>query len=137
MSLKTGPAREGDYGIRILTTLPRQSEVYRSQLNAIKRAKSHIWIQNAYFASSTILYELVKARLRGVDVRVVLPMSGATLSAVQRIRSGSASSALLIPQNPAVVGERRHVVAVTITGGGQVAMTPFASSGPILGDDIA
>ena len=74
--LETGPAREGDYGIRILTTLPRQSEVYRSQLNAIRQAKSHIWIQNAYFASTMVLYELVKARLRGVDVRVILPMSG-------------------------------------------------------------
>jgi cardiolipin synthase len=74
--LETGPARDGDYGIRILKTLPRQSEIYRAQLNAIKRAKSHIWIENAYFASTMVLYELVKARLRGVDVRVILPMSG-------------------------------------------------------------
>jgi cardiolipin synthase len=74
--LEPGPAREGDYGIRILTTLPRQSEIYRAQLNAIRRAQSRIWIQNAYFASTTVLYELVKARLRGVDVRLVVPMSG-------------------------------------------------------------
>jgi cardiolipin synthase len=74
--LEAGEAREGDYGVRILTTLPRQSEIYRAQLNAIRRAKSQIWIQNAYFASTMVLYELVQARLRGVDVRVVLPMSG-------------------------------------------------------------
>jgi len=74
--LETGPAREGDYGVRILTTLPRESEVYRAQLNAIKRAEKYIWIQNAYFASTMVLYELVKARLRGVDVRVILPMGG-------------------------------------------------------------
>jgi len=74
--LETGPAREGDFGIRVLTTLPRRSQIYRAQLNAIRRAEKQIWIENAYFASTMVLYELVQARMRGVDVRVILPMGG-------------------------------------------------------------
>ena len=64
------------YPIRVLRTLPYDSQVYRSQLNAIRQAKGYIFIQNAYFSDTTIIHELVKARLRGVDVRVIIPMEG-------------------------------------------------------------
>lgn len=50
--------------------------MYRSQLHAIRQAKGYIFIQNAYFSDTTIIHELVKARLRGVDVRVIIPMEG-------------------------------------------------------------
>jgi cardiolipin synthase len=47
--------------------------IYHAQLEAIQRAKRYIYIENAYFDDDTILRELIRARRRGVDVRVVLP----------------------------------------------------------------
>jgi cardiolipin synthase len=76
--IEHGEPRPGDYPIRILTTLPRESQILRSQLYAIRRAESYAWVENAYFASTRILYELAKARHRGVDVRVILPVEGDT-----------------------------------------------------------
>ncbi|UCC14331.1 MAG: phosphatidylserine/phosphatidylglycerophosphate/cardiolipin synthase family protein [Gammaproteobacteria bacterium] len=70
------PLREGDYPIRILTTLPMESQILRAQIHAIRRAKSAIWVENAYFSSTRVLFELAKARHRGVDVRVILPVEG-------------------------------------------------------------
>ncbi len=74
--LEPGPSREGDYPIRILTTMPTESEILRAQLHAIRRSQSHAWIENAYFSSTRVLYELAKARRRGVDVRIILPVEG-------------------------------------------------------------
>jgi cardiolipin synthase len=70
------PQTPRGYPIRVLRTLPYDSQIYRSQLNAIRQAKGYIFIQNAYFSDVTIIHELVKARLRGVDVRVIIPMEG-------------------------------------------------------------
>lgn len=61
--------------IRIITTSIHNSELYRVQLEAIRRAQSYIYIENAYFSDDKILFELVRARRRGVDVRVILPVS--------------------------------------------------------------
>ncbi len=69
------PAPE-EFEMRMLRTKPAKSEIYRAQRHAIRRAQKYIYIENAYFASSSILYELVKARMRGVDVRVIIPMEG-------------------------------------------------------------
>jgi cardiolipin synthase len=59
--------------LRFLHTLPYHAQIYRTQLEAIQRAKNYIYIENAYFADDLILYELCRARRRGVDVRVILP----------------------------------------------------------------
>ncbi len=48
-------------------------EIYRAQLWAIERAKSYIYIENPYFDDDTMLRALIRARQRGVDVRVLLP----------------------------------------------------------------
>jgi len=64
------------YPIRVLLTLPRRSEIYRAQLAAVQKARRNIFIQNAYFSDAKMIYELGKARLRGVDVRVIVPMEG-------------------------------------------------------------
>lgn len=73
MRRSQAPARPGDYPLRILQTLPGDSQILRAQLTAIRRARQRIYIQNAYFTSDAILYELDAARRRGVDVRVILP----------------------------------------------------------------
>ena len=59
--------------VRLLYTLPNRAEIYRAQLEAIRRASAYIYIENAYFADDRILYELCRARRRGVDVRVIMP----------------------------------------------------------------
>ena len=60
------------YPIRVLTTSIHDSELYRAQIAAIRRARNRIYIENAYFSDDKILYELARARRRGVDVRVIL-----------------------------------------------------------------
>jgi len=68
--------RNADRGfpMRILLTGPGNYEIYNAQLRAIQQAQSYIFIQNAYFTDDRMLRELVLARRRGVDVRVVVPM---------------------------------------------------------------
>jgi phosphatidylserine/phosphatidylglycerophosphate/cardiolipin synthase-like enzyme len=59
--------------IRPLRTATFQAEIYHAQLEAINRAKSYIYIENAYFDDNTMLRALIQARRRGVDVRVIFP----------------------------------------------------------------
>lgn len=61
------------YSIRVLYTKPASAEIFSAQIEAIRRSKKRIYIQNPYFADIRILQELVNARGRGVDVRVILP----------------------------------------------------------------
>ena len=70
--------RAGEDGvpITILTTRDHDSQLYRAQLAAIRRSQSYIYIENPYFSDDVILFELAKARRRGVDVRVILPDDG-------------------------------------------------------------
>ena len=69
-------AREEGYPVRLLYTRNFDSQIYRAQLAAIRRAKSYIFIENSYFSDDATLYELARARRRGVDVRVILPADG-------------------------------------------------------------
>ena len=64
------------YPVRALYTRNFDSQIYRAQLEAIRRARSYIFIENSYFSDDATLYELAKARRRGVDVRVILPARG-------------------------------------------------------------
>jgi len=77
-ALSTPNPRAEDVGdpVRVLVTRDHDSQIYRAQLAAIRRAQSYIYIENSYFSDDTILYELAKARRRGVDVRVILPDDG-------------------------------------------------------------
>lgn len=79
LQILDGPDRDADshgYPLRVLYTSHHDSEIYRAQLEAIRRSRSYILIENAYFSDDVILYELAKARRRGVDVRVILPREG-------------------------------------------------------------
>lgn len=60
--------------LRVLLTSPGNYEIYNAQLEAVRRSKNYIYVQNAYFTNDRLLRELVKARRRGVDVRVVIPL---------------------------------------------------------------
>jgi cardiolipin synthase len=73
---KSRPAGGGGHPMRVLHTRPGDAEIFRAQRAAIRNSKSYILIQNAYFTDDAMLYELAKARRRGVDVRVILPLVG-------------------------------------------------------------
>ena len=64
------------YPIRVLRTKPGDAQIYRTQLAAIRAAKRYIYIHNPYFSDDEFLVELLRARRRGVDVRVVLSTRG-------------------------------------------------------------
>ncbi len=64
------------YPLRVLFTRTGNAEIFRAQLAAIRNAKNYIYIQNAYFTDDAMLYELARARRRGVDGRVILPLVG-------------------------------------------------------------
>ena len=53
-----------------------KTEILNVTLEAIKAAKKEILIENAYFSDDNVIQELIKARQRGVDVKVVLPYWG-------------------------------------------------------------
>jgi len=62
--------------IRPLYTRPDEPQIFKAQLAAIQHAQKYIYISNAYFSDDNIINELIKARRRGVDVRVILPVNG-------------------------------------------------------------
>ena len=59
--------------IRPLYTRTGDAQILRAQLAAIRQAKSHIYIEQPYVSDDELIAELIRARRRGVDVRVVLP----------------------------------------------------------------
>jgi cardiolipin synthase len=64
---------EGNRGIWLLRTTPTCREIQQAQLEALRRAKRYVYVQNAYLADDQFVHELCKARKRGVDVRVIMP----------------------------------------------------------------
>jgi len=76
-SLRQSDKNKGDgFPVRVLLSKAAQPDIYTAQLEAIKRAKRYIYIENMYLIQDTIIEELVKARRRGVDVRVIIPLEG-------------------------------------------------------------
>ncbi len=63
----------GQYNIRTLYTNSGNTQILDAQIAAIRNTKKYIYIQNPYFSENRIVNELILARGRGVDVRVILP----------------------------------------------------------------
>lgn len=59
--------------IRLLFTKPGRRDIFKAQKLAIQQAKKYIYIQNPYLADKRVIEELIQARRRGVDVRIILP----------------------------------------------------------------
>jgi cardiolipin synthase len=59
--------------LRPLRTSTGKTEIYRAQFAAIERARRCIEIESPYFDDESILRALIRARRRGVDVRVIFP----------------------------------------------------------------
>ncbi len=70
------PRRASDIGdpMRLLFTRADDPQIFHAQRRAAKRARKYIYVQNAYFTDDAMLYELAQARMRGVDVRVIMPL---------------------------------------------------------------
>ena len=64
------------YSLRVLYTRAQHSQIYKAQLAAIRRARKYVYIENPYFSDDSILFELIAARRRGVDVRFVIAEKG-------------------------------------------------------------
>lgn len=69
------PASPEDRPLRLLYTQMHNAEIYGIQREAIRSARRYIYVQNPYFTHDALLAELLQARRRGVDVRVILPLA--------------------------------------------------------------
>jgi len=67
-------ADDTGYPLRTLYTRTENAEIYRVQRKAIRRSQHYVYVQNPYFTDDVMLYELARARKRGVDVRVIIPL---------------------------------------------------------------
>ena len=76
VALRGAPAVAEDVGypVRTLFTRTENAEIYRVQRKAIQRARKYVYVQNPYFTDDVMLFELARARKRGVDVRVIIPL---------------------------------------------------------------
>jgi len=59
--------------LRPLATATGEMEIYLAQFEAIEHARSYIYIENPYFDDVSCLRALIRARRRGVDVRLIFP----------------------------------------------------------------
>ncbi len=59
--------------LRRLYTKTFDREIRYAELAAIERAQNHIFLENAYLYSNDVIRALIRARLRGVDVRIIMP----------------------------------------------------------------
>jgi cardiolipin synthase len=59
--------------LRPLYTSTGKTQIYRAQLGAIESARRSIDIETPYFDDESSLRALIRARQRGVDVRVIFP----------------------------------------------------------------
>ena len=67
-------AEDTGYPVRVLYTRAADLEIFTAQREAIRNARRYIYVENAYFTDDAMLYELARARKRGVDVRVIMPL---------------------------------------------------------------
>jgi cardiolipin synthase len=72
-----GPRQSPQYvELRPLYTRTLDPQVLRAQLAAIANARRAIWVEQPYVSDDALVGALIAARMRGVDVRVILPSSG-------------------------------------------------------------
>jgi cardiolipin synthase len=59
--------------LRPLRTATGTQEIYRAQFEAIEHTRRSVYIETPYFDDESTLRALIRARQRGVDVRVIFP----------------------------------------------------------------
>jgi len=83
----------GAVDLRPLYTKPGDAQILRALLEAIRSARSYVYIQNPYVTDDEIVAELIRAHKRGVDVRLIMP--GRSDSAFMTSANLVAASALV------------------------------------------
>jgi cardiolipin synthase len=68
-----GPVPDACVDLRRLSTKTGRPTICKAELESIRRSRNYIYLENPYLFDNRVLVGLVRARLRGVDVRVVLP----------------------------------------------------------------
>ncbi len=68
-----GKPASGEILVRPLYGGAPSSDIGEARLTAAACAQSRIWLENAYLADSGFIAALIRARYRGVDVRVIIP----------------------------------------------------------------
>lgn len=71
--IKNEAIPDGSIDFRLLYTKTWHRDIYHAQILAIQNSRNYIYIENPYLADRRIINELIKARARGVDVRIILP----------------------------------------------------------------
>ena len=66
-------APPGAFPVRPLRNSAIHRGLCRSQIEALRRVRHTAWVQNAYITDVHYIRELILARHRGVDVRVIMP----------------------------------------------------------------
>ena len=59
--------------LRRLSTKTFDRQIRRAELEAVRRARRYVYVENAYLYDNSMVVALTEARRRGVDVRVVIP----------------------------------------------------------------
>jgi cardiolipin synthase len=67
------PVPPGAFPVRPLRGSAMHSDLRNARFAAVRAARHSIWIENAYITDSRFISEIIKARHRGVDVRVIMP----------------------------------------------------------------
>ena len=70
---KPAPHSDGWAQMRLLPTRTAWKPFSAAVLGAIRRSQNYIYIENPYLFDKGVIGDLVRARNRGVDVRVILP----------------------------------------------------------------
>lgn len=68
-----GPIPAGAVAVQPLYTGAHHQEIAKAQIAALRRCQRLALLENAYLSDDAFLTELVNARHRGVDVRVIFP----------------------------------------------------------------
>lgn len=70
---ETAPERTDYVDLRPLYTKTLDPDILRALRQALRRSQRYAWIENPYIYDDNVIRELIAARRRGVDVRVVMP----------------------------------------------------------------
>lgn len=82
-------AEMGDVALRIISTAPASSQMFRVDQLVTAVARHTLWISDAYFVGVSAYVEALLAAARdGVDVRLLVPGSGSDIALVQRLTRG-------------------------------------------------
>ncbi len=113
--LPAGPAEESNALARLITTDPPHLDVEKAFYQIVAAARHHIYLENYSLADPWLLHGLIRARRRGVDVRVVTTLSS-TPDITNRANRVIANQLLQAGVRVYVYPKMTHLKAMTVDG---------------------